>query len=57
MTKLEHKILPCVFCTIGFNCYVAGNNLVNASVKHFTKNKTNKFIGNKKLCLDGKSIK
>ena len=33
MKKLEHKILPCVFCTIGLNCYVVGHNLVHAGVQ------------------------
>ncbi len=28
MSKPEFKLLPCVFCTIGFNSYVAVNKLV-----------------------------
>lgn len=30
MSQPEYKILPCIFCTIGFNCYVAGHKLVSA---------------------------
>ena len=57
MKKLEHKILPCIFCTIGFNCYVAGNNLVNAGIKQLTNQKIKKTLNDKKACLDGKLIK
>lgn len=39
MKKLDHKLLPCIFCTIGLNCYVAGHNLVHASVKKLTGHK------------------
>lgn len=31
MSKLEYKLLPCVFCTIGFNSYVAVNKLAFAT--------------------------
>jgi len=33
MKKLEYKLLPCVFCTIGLNSYIAGHNLVHATVQ------------------------
>jgi len=36
MTKPEFKLLPCVFCTIGFNCYVAGHKIVSATYKKMT---------------------
>jgi len=38
MKKLEYKLLPCIFCTIGLNSYVAGNNLLHATVQKFTHN-------------------
>lgn len=33
MKKLEHKLLPCVFCTIGLNSYIVGHNLVHATIQ------------------------
>ena len=33
MKKLEHKLLPCIFCTIGLNCYIVGHNLVQLCVQ------------------------
>jgi len=27
------QIFPCIFCTIGFNCYVAGHKLISATYK------------------------
>lgn len=36
MTKPEFKLLPCVFCTIGFNCYVVGHKVVSATYKKMT---------------------
>ncbi len=35
--KPEFKLLPCVFCTIGFNCYVAGHKLVSAAYDKVTQ--------------------
>ncbi|WP_157829044.1 hypothetical protein [Colwellia sp. 75C3] len=26
METKAFKLLPCIFCTIGYNCYVAGHN-------------------------------
>ncbi len=37
MKKLEHKLLPCLFCTIGLNTYVLGHNLLHATVEKITK--------------------
>lgn len=48
MKKLEHKILPCVFCTIGLNCYVAGHNLVHAGVHKLTNHKNKNVVSNNK---------
>jgi len=48
MKKLEYKILPCVFCTIGLNCYVAGHNLVHASVRKLTNHKNKGVASNNK---------
>ena len=31
MKKPEFKLLPCIFCTLGFNCYVAGHKVVSAT--------------------------
>lgn len=40
MTKPEFKLFPCVFCTIGFNCYVAGHKIVASAYDKFSeKNK------------------
>lgn len=39
MKKLEHKLLPCIFCTIGLNCYVVGHNLVHKSIQKLTNHK------------------
>jgi len=27
MKTKEFKLLPCIFCTIGYNCYVVGYNV------------------------------
>ncbi|MBL4910897.1 MAG: hypothetical protein JKX78_12895 [Alteromonadaceae bacterium] len=29
MNKPEFKLLPCVFCTLGYNTYVAGHRLIS----------------------------
>jgi hypothetical protein len=47
MKKLEYKLLPCIFCTIGRNCYVVGHNLVHASVQKLTTHKNKDFANNK----------
>ncbi len=46
MKKLEHKLLPCVFCTIGLNCYVVGHNLVHASVQKLMNHKNKAYVSN-----------
>lgn len=46
MKKLEHKLLPCVFCTIGLNCYVVGHNLVHASVQKLMNLKSKEYMSN-----------
>ncbi|WP_114325313.1 hypothetical protein [Candidatus Colwellia aromaticivorans] len=46
MKKLEHKLLPCVFCTIGLNCYVVGHNLVHASVQKLMNPKNKESVAN-----------
>jgi len=33
MKKLEYKLLPCVFCTIGLNSYIVGHNLVHTTMQ------------------------
>jgi len=38
MKKFEHKLLPCVFCTIGLNSYIVGHNLVQATLQKLFKN-------------------
>ncbi len=38
--KPEYKLLPCVFCTIGYNCYVASHKALTTTVKYFNGNKT-----------------
>jgi len=41
MNKPEFKLLPCVFCTLGYNTYVAGYHLISKANKLFTKHTTN----------------
>lgn len=41
MKKLEYKLLPCVFCTIGLNFFVVGHNLVQASIQKLTHHNEN----------------
>lgn len=36
MKKPEFKLLPCIFCTIGFNCYVAGHKVASATYQKIT---------------------
>tara|TARA_R110001592_G_scaffold76227_1_gene230214 strand:+ start:1212 stop:1385 length:174 start_codon:yes stop_codon:yes gene_type:complete len=36
MKKPEFKLLPCIFCTVGFNCYVAGHKIVSATYQKIT---------------------
>ncbi len=33
MNKPEFKLLPCVFCTLGYNTYVAGHRLLSKGVE------------------------
>ena len=42
MSQPDYKMFPCIFCTIGFNCYVAGHKLVSATYK-VTKKGSNEF--------------
>lgn len=39
MKKPEFKLLPCIFCTIGFNCYVAGHKAVSAAYQKIADKK------------------
>jgi len=39
MNKPEFKLLPCVFCTLGYNTYVAGYRVVSKTAELLT-NKT-----------------
>jgi hypothetical protein len=44
MNKPEFKLLPCIFCTLGYNTYVAGYRLINKGVElisHETPTKLN----------------
>jgi len=36
MNKPEFKLLPCVFCTLGYNAYVAGHRIVCKTTKLLT---------------------
>jgi len=38
MSEPEFKLLPCVFCTLGYNTYVAGHRLMSTTSKFFTNN-------------------
>ncbi len=33
MNKPEFKLFPCIFCTLGFNSYIAVRKLAGATVK------------------------
>lgn len=62
MKKLEYKVLPCIFCTIGLNCYVAGHNLVKASINKLTNHKKKEYVSNNEQPIvsknnDGKTTK
>ncbi|NQZ81177.1 MAG: hypothetical protein HRT52_09200 [Colwellia sp.] len=37
MKRLEYKLLPCVFCTIGFNCCVAGHKMASMTYHKLSK--------------------
>jgi hypothetical protein len=39
MNKPQFKLLPCIFCTIGFNAYVAGHKIVCSTLDKFGANK------------------
>lgn len=54
MKKLEYKLLPCVFCTIGLNCYVVGHNLVQASVQKLMNNKNKEYVSNNEQYIESK---
>lgn len=54
MKKLEHKLLPCIFCTIGLNCYVVGHNLVRASVQKLMNHENKKPMSNDKQYIESK---
>ena len=49
MNKPEYKLLPCVFCTIGFNSYVAVNTLAAVAVKKFKQQNDQKHAGTEGL--------
>lgn len=40
MSQPDYNIFPCIFCTIGFNCYVAGHKLIAATYKITKKEAT-----------------
>ncbi len=42
MSKPEFKLLPCVFCTIGYNGYVAGHKLVSKTYQLIANETVNK---------------
>jgi len=57
MNKPEFKLLPCVFCTLGYNTYVAGYHLVNKASKLFTQHTANIDLNNAKfVAVDDLSI-
>ena len=41
ITKPEYKLLPCIFCTIGFNCYVAGHKAISSTYQKITNKQKN----------------
>ena len=36
MSDPKFKLLPCVFCTLGYNSYVVGHKLLNKSYRLIT---------------------
>lgn len=51
MSKAEFKLLPCVFCTIGFNSYVAVNKLATKVSKKIKQSSDKKSSDNEKKLL------
>ncbi|KGJ90013.1 hypothetical protein [Colwellia psychrerythraea] len=37
MKTKAFKLLPCIFCTIGYNCYIAGHNVTAKGYQSLVK--------------------
>jgi len=55
MKKLEHKLLPCIFCTIGLNCYIVGHNLMQGGIQKLMNHKAKEFVSNDEQYIESKS--
>jgi hypothetical protein len=44
MEKKAFKLLPCIFCTIGYNCYIAGHNVAAKGYQSLVKFQHKKLI-------------
>ena len=44
MEKKAFKLLPCIFCTIGYNCYIAGHNVTAKGYQSLVKLQNKKPI-------------
>jgi hypothetical protein len=42
MKKLHYKLFPCIFCTLGYNGYVAGHDMVRLGIDGLGQLKTKK---------------
>jgi len=56
MSKPEFKLLPCVFCTIGFNSYVAVNKLVTKVSKKIRQSNDKTTSDSEKALLTPKKL-
>jgi hypothetical protein len=57
MKKPEFTLLPCIFCTIGFNCYVVGHKVASATYQKIMDtrpNQQNKTANNQAESLNEK---
>ena len=43
MKTKSFKLFPCVFCTIGYNCYVAGHNVTAKGYQSLVKRQSKKL--------------
>jgi len=44
MKTKAFKLLPCIFCTIGYNCYIAGHNVTAKGYQSLVKLQNKKPI-------------
>ena len=42
MQSKPFKLIPCIFCTIGYNCYIAVNNITAKGYQYLMKRQLKK---------------